>query len=110
MIIGISEGMRNPNCAAGEGIGNGAPPVVVEMVLHGPLGIGASLHGALEGESGEPKGYFGAQVGAFNLHAARRVTLNETQSKKMLSCCILHRLPCGGEKPNPAWPVLSKGR
>jgi len=44
--------------------------------------------------SPEPKGYLCAEVGAFNLHAARRVAPNDMQGRKMLCRYILR----------PRWP------
>jgi hypothetical protein len=40
----------------------------------------------------EPKGFLCAQIGSFNLHAARRVAPNDMQGKKIL-CRYILRLP-----------------
>ncbi|MEO6097002.1 MAG: hypothetical protein ABIW76_15520 [Fibrobacteria bacterium] len=49
--------------------------------------------------SPESKGYLCAQVGAFNLHAARRVLPNDKQGKEMLCQYILRPRPS-----SRAWP------
>ena len=45
----------------------------------------------------EPKGYLCAQVGAFNLHAARRVAPNDKQGREML-CRYILRPPLANER------------
>lgn len=93
------------NAVLGEGFGESDPAhsTLLSTATSGSLPAGPAqkrkpvLMSREADTSPEPRGYLCAQIGAFNLHAARRVAPNDKQGKEML-CRYILRPPLANER------------